>query len=197
MDAKIQEITDKIYREGVEKGKSEAEKIISDAKEKEAAIIAAAETKAQEIAAAAAKQADDLRANTEAELRLFASQALEALKSEATNIITGKIAGDNVHAATADAGFMQKIMLEIARGWANNEDVTIQTADAAALTDYFAANAKDLLDRGVRIEQVNGKKTSFTLAPADGSYKLTFGDDEFISFFKDFLRPQLFEMLFR
>lgn len=99
-------------------------------------------------------------------------------------------------AATADPSFMQKTILEIAREWVKNEAVTIQASDAKALTEYFEANAKELLNKGVKIEQVNGKKTSFSLAPADGSYKISFGEDEFINYFKEFLRPQLIEKLF-
>ena len=59
-----------------------------------------------------------------------------------------------------------------------------------------AANAKALLDKGVRIEEVNGTKSLFTISPADGSYKVNFGEEEFENYFKDFLRPQLVEMLF-
>jgi V/A-type H+-transporting ATPase subunit E len=196
MDAKIQELTEKIYQEGVEKGNEEAGKIIAGAKEKEESIIREAEKKAGQIIADAEKQAGEMKKNTEAELRLFASQSVEALKSEVTNLITGKIVTDNVKAATADASFMQKTILEIAREWAKNEDITIQTSDAKALTEYFEANAKDILNKGIKIEQVNGKNTSFTLAPADGSYKISFGEDEFINYFKEFLRPQLIEKLF-
>ena len=196
MDAKIQELTDKIYREGVEKGNEEAGKIITGAKEKEESIISEAEIKAKQILADAEKQASELKKNTEAELRLFASQSLEALKSEVANLVSGKIVTDNVKAATTDVAFMQKTILETAKEWAKNENVTIQAADAKALTDYFANNAKQLLDKGVKIEQVNGKNTSFTLAPADGAYKINFGDEEFVAYFKEFLRPQLIEMLF-
>ena len=42
----LQELTDKIYAEGVEKGKNEAAKILSEAEAKAAAIIAAAEKEA-------------------------------------------------------------------------------------------------------------------------------------------------------
>jgi len=196
MDAKIQELTDKIYREGVEKGNEEAGKIITGAKEKEESIISEAEIKAKQILADAEKQASELKKNTEAELRLFASQSLEALKSEVANLVSGKVVADNVKATTTDTAFMQKTILETAKEWAKNEDVTIQADDAKALTDYFVANAKELLNKGVKIEQVNGKKTSFTLAPADGAYKISFGDEEFIAYFKEFLRPQLIEMLF-
>ena len=56
--------------------------------------------------------------------------------------------------------------------------------------------AKALLDKGVKIEQVNGNKTLFSVSPADGSYKVNFGEEEFMNYFKEFLRPQLVEMLF-
>ena len=45
MDTKIQELTDKIYREGVEKGNEEAGKILAVAKEKEESIIREAENR--------------------------------------------------------------------------------------------------------------------------------------------------------
>ena len=48
----------------------------------------------------------------------------------------------------------------------------------------------------MKIEQVNGQKTAFTIQPADGSYKMNFGDAEFEDYFKSFLRPQLVDMLF-
>ncbi|MDR0394570.1 MAG: hypothetical protein LBH77_05360 [Tannerella sp.] len=196
MDTKIQELTEKIYQEGVEKGNEEAGRIIAGAKEKEQSIIGEAEKKAQQIIAHAEKQAEEVKKNTEAELKLFASQSVEALKSEIADLVTGRIVTDNVKAAAVDASFMQKTILEIACGWIKNEDVIIRTSDAKALTEYFEANAKDLLNKGVKIEQVNGKNTSFTLAPADGSYKISFGEDELIHYFKEFLRPQLIEKLF-
>lgn len=196
MDTKIQELTDKIYKEGVEKGNEEAARIVADAEARRDDLIKDAEAKAKEIIAAAEKQASELKKNTEAELRLFASQSLEALKSEVTNLLTGKVVADNVKAAVADAAFMQKIILELVKSWPDNENLTVQTANADALRKYFLSNAKDLLDKGLKIEQVSGKKTSFTIMPADGSYKVSFGEEEFAEFFKEFLRPQLVEALF-
>ena len=196
MDAKIQELTEKLYQEGIEKGNAEAGKIIAHAREQAQSIIGDAQAQAKQIIADAGKKAADLKQNTEAELRLFASQALEALKSETANLLTDKIARDNVKAATSDATFMQKVILTIAEEWAKKGNILIQTAEAQALAAYFEANAKALLDSAVKIEHVNGKPASFTIAPADGSYKITFGEDEFIEYFKEFLRPQLIEMLF-
>jgi V/A-type H+-transporting ATPase subunit E len=196
MDTKIQELTDKIYREGVEKGNEEANRIVTDANQQKLTIINEAEAEAKRIIGAAEKQAAELKKNTEAELKLFAAQSIETLKSEVANLITGDVVSANVKAVAADKAYMQKVILEIAKEWAKNEGLTIQTSDAAALSSYFEANAKDLLNKGVKIERINGKASSFSIVPADGSYKVAFGEDEFISYFKEFLRPQLVELLF-
>jgi len=98
MDTKIQELTEKIYKEGVEKGQEEANRIITEAKEQEETIIREAESKAKQIVGEAEKQAEELKRHTQAELRLFASQAIEALKSEVANLITGQIVTENVKA---------------------------------------------------------------------------------------------------
>lgn len=196
MDTKIQELTDKIYKEGVEKGNEEAGRIIAGANARKQTILSAAEAEAARIVETAQKEAAELKKNTEAELKLFAAQAVEALKSEVTNLITGEIASSNVKAIVSDAAFMQKVVLEMAKEWAGKENITIQTTQADELTKYFVANAKSFLDAGVKLEAVNGKKAGFTIVPADGSYKVSFGEDEFASFFKEFLRPALVEMLF-
>lgn len=196
MDTKIQELTEKIYKEGVEKGNLEAEQIISDAKSQKEVLISEAKAEANQIIATAQKNALEFKKNAEAELKLFASQTIEALKSEVTNLITGSIVTDNVKAALVDPAFMQQVMVVIAKTWAEKEIITIQTTEAEALTKYFEANAKDLLSKGLKIEKVNAKEVMFNILPMDGSYKVTFGEAEFVAFFKEFLRPQLVEMLF-
>lgn len=52
--------------------------------------------------------------------------------------------------------------------------------------EIFRIKAKALLDKGVRIEQVNGIKTLFTVSPASGAYKVNFGEEEFMNYFKEF-----------
>jgi V/A-type H+-transporting ATPase subunit E len=196
MDTKIQELTDKIYREGVEKGKEEAARIITGANEQRQIMLQEAKAEAQSIIATAEKQAATLKKNAEAELKLFAARFVEGIKSEIANLVTDKIIASNVSPLAQDTAFMQKIVLEIAQKWDADKGLTVQTNDAASLIEYFKANAKYLLDRGIRIEQVNGKPQSFTIAPADNSYKIAFGEEEFTAFFKEYLRPQLSALLF-
>ena len=193
---KIQELTSKLYSEGVEKGKGEANKIVAEANAQKEQILNEAKAKAGEIISAAEKEAAELKSHTEAELKLYASQSSEALKTEITNLITDKLSTSNVKAAMDDKSFIQKLILELVQNWSKDEKLTIGIENAEELKSYIASNAKHLLDKGLKIESVNGIKTGFTLSPEDGSYKVKFGEEEFIEYFKEFLRPQIQKLLF-
>jgi len=197
MESKIQELTDKIYREGVEKGNEEAQKLISSAQEQAKKIVDDAKNEAEAIIAAAKKSSEELSINTKSELKLYANQAVNALKSEVTNMVTSSIVKSDVKAFVGDKDFLNKFIVSLAQKWSDNEPITISTSDAKGLKAFFSAQAKELLDKGVKIEQVNGLKTLFTVSPADGSYKVNFGEEEFVNYLKDFLRPQLVELLFK
>lgn len=127
---------------------------------------------------------------------MFAGQAVNALKSEIATIVTDKIVTAPVKEFAQNQDFLNAFIVALASQWSVDEPIVISTADAESLKKYFAANAKALLDKGVRIEQVNGIKTLFSVSPANGSYKVNFGEEEFMNYFKEFLRPQLVEMLF-
>ncbi len=146
--------------------------------------------------AAARKSADELAENTKSELKLFAGQAVNALKSEIATLVTDKIVTADVKAFAANKDFLNAFIVALASKWSVDEPIVISTSDAEGLKKYFTAQAKELLDKGVKIEQVNGNKTLFSVSPADGSYKVNFGEEEFMNYFKEFLRPQLVEMLF-
>ena len=194
MENKIQELTDKIYREGVEKGNEEAQRLIANAQEEAKKIIEDARKEADSIVAASRKSADELADNTKSELKLFSGQAVNALKSEIATMVTDKLITASVKDFAQD--YLNAFIVALASKWSVDEPIVISTADAESLKKYFAAHAKALLDKGVTIEQVNGIKTLFTVSPADGSYKVNFGEEEFMNYFKAFLRPQLVEMLF-
>lgn len=192
---KIQELTEQLLREGVEKGNQQAADIVAQAEAKKAEILAAAQKQADDMLAAARKQAEELDKNTKAELKLFANQALEALKSEVVNLLNGKVVSDSMD-KTLTADFMPKLILTFVQNWATKGELVIETADADALSAYFKKEAVDVLNAGLSIKQVNGLATDFVLSAADGSYKIQLGKQDFVEYFKEFLRPKLVEMLF-
>ena len=196
MENKIQELTDKIYREGVEKGNEEAQRLIANAQEEAKKIIEDARKEAESIVNSSRKSADELAENTKSELKLFSGQAVNALKSEIATMVTDKLITASVKDFAQDKDYLNAFIVALASKWSVDEPIVISTSDAEGLKKYFTAQAKELLDKGVKIEQVNGNKTLFSVSPADGSYKVNFGEEEFMNYFKEFLRPQLVEMLF-
>lgn len=193
---KIQELTEKLYREGVEKGQAEASRIIEKAKQQASQILAEAREQAQGIEAQAQKKAAELNANTKSELKLYTGQAMSALKSEIANVLTNGVVEKAVADLTDSKDFLGQFAVALASKWAEDEPIVISSSEAESLKSYFAAHAKALLDKGVTIEKVSGKPTLLSISPADGSYKVNFGKEEFETYFKNFLRPQLVEMLF-
>lgn len=197
MDSKIKELTDKIYHEGVEKGNQEAAQILAKAKQQSDEMIATAQAEAQRIVSDAQRQAADLTKNTQSELKLYAEQVVSSTQSTIADSLTDCIVRDNVQAMTTDADFMQKLVLAIVQQWTVGEPMVIETANAEALEKYMLGNAKALLDSGqVTIRTRATQGAGFSVAPADGSYKVNFGEEEFVNFFKSFLRPRLVEELF-
>jgi len=196
MDSKIQELTEKLYNEGVEKGQEEANNIVENAKQEKDRILKNAYAEAEHIIEEATKNAAEMRKNVESELRMYAAQSINALKTEAANLITDNIVSGSVKVAFDDKTFMQQLIVKLISEWSKSEQMVIEVADAQALKQYFEAQVKEALSKGIEIKQVNGRATSFSIVSKEGSYKVNFGEKEFMDYFKTFLRPQLVELLF-
>lgn len=196
MDAKIQELTEKIYNEGVKQGQVEADRLIAEAEARAKKIEADATARAEEIIKSAEHRSSELKKNTESELRLYTAQLIDSLKSCISNQIQGEVAKNSVQALSSDPSFVREFILKLAERFDLTRGIEISTADAEGLQAYFTSHAKSLLESGVSIRSVAGKPTDFTVAPKDGSFKVQFGEAEFIELFKSFLRPEMNRMLF-
>lgn len=196
MDSQIQALTEKVYQEGVLKGEQEAAKILADANAQAEQVERDARARAEQIIAEAQRSASELKSNTERELKLNASKLIEATKASIVDVLAGRIAGDSVQALTANPELLQRVVLEIAKGFDLKHGVEITSSQAEELKAYFAQNARALLEEGLTIKQVAGKATQYTIRPQNGSFKVEIGEQEFVELFKSILRPQLAQELF-
>jgi len=196
MDSKIQELTEKLFNEGVEKGREEAGNIVENAQKEKERMLKDARTEAENIVAEATKDAAEMKKNIESELRMYAAQSINALKTEAANLINDKVVAGAVKTAFEDKDFMQRLILKLIAEWHREERLVIEVSEAQALKQYFETHAKEVLSKGIEIKQVNGRATSFSIVSEDGAYRVNFGEKEFVDYFKTFLRPQLIELLF-
>lgn len=196
MDSQIQALTEKVYQEGVLKGEQEAAKILADANAQAEQVERDARARAEQIIAEAQRSASELKSNTERELKLNASKLIEATKASIVDVLAGRIASDSVQALTANPELLQRVVLEIAKGFDLKHGVEITSSQAEELKAYFAQNAKALLEEGLTIKQVAGKATQYTIRPQNGGFKVEIGEQEFVELFKSILRPQLAQELF-
>ena len=117
MENKLQQLTQKLYEEGLDKGRSEAEKCVAEAQEKAAKIIADARKEAEEIIRKAENKAEDVAKNTATEISLAGKQAVARLKAEIASLITAKSTSEGVKAAAMDGAFIKEMLLSVAKNW--------------------------------------------------------------------------------
>ena len=201
MQSKLQELTEKIFQEGVEKGNAEAEQILKSANSEAKEIIEKAKKDADNILKDAQKKAGELKNNTESEIRLSGKQSLNALKQQIVDTVNNEITSAAIKDAFSDKNFIRKIIETLLSSWAGSGqsmDLTLLLSekDEKNLSAFFKKEAKKYLDKGVTVNFDSTLKNGFQLGPKDGSYKVSFTEEDFINFFKHYLRPKLVEILF-
>ena len=80
MDSKIQQLTEVIYNEGVQKAREEAEAILKEAREKAARIEEEAQKAAATIMADTRKKSQEFSRHVESEVKMTLNQAISAMK---------------------------------------------------------------------------------------------------------------------
>ncbi len=202
MQKKLQELTDKIYQEGVDKANKEAKKILSDAKKQADEMLAKAKKEAGSATDKAKKEAEDLKNNALNELRLSARQAISDLKQEVVDLIQAKTIEPEARAAFKSESFTGDIIATIVKNWdpesSDNVDLRVLLPEKKQkdFEHYFKNKAKDLLDKGLEINFSEKIKGGFKIGPGKGGYLISFTDDDFDNFFKAYMRPRLIDMLF-
>jgi V/A-type H+-transporting ATPase subunit E len=200
MQSKLQELTDKLLQEGVEKGNAEAQQIVEKAHAEAENIVEKAKKEAQTIIEEAKKKGAETKLNTETEIKLSGRQAINALKQQVVDMVNAEITREAI-SKSFDKDFIKKLIEITLTNWLKSGqsmdlNILVPTDDEQSLSDYFKKETKQLLDKGVTIKSDSSVKNGFQLSPKDGSYKVSFTDEDFINFFKQYLRPRLVEILF-
>lgn len=109
MENKLEELTRKLYDEGLEKGRADADKLVSDAKDEAARLVSEARSEADAIVKAAEAKAEELHKNSLTEISLAGKQVVAELKKQIADLIVAKSTTDNVKKANMDADFVKNI----------------------------------------------------------------------------------------
>lgn len=202
MDNKIQELTEKLYREGVTKGEDEAREIIRKAEERSAQLVAEARGMSEKIVADARRQSEELKRTVDSEIKLSGQQALSTIKQQIVDLIIARIVDESVSKTLADPQAIKDLLITVVRGWKASSAETVSLSvllpqeKQGELEKAFASDAQDLLTKGLLVSFGRHIKGGFQIGPSDSSFKISLTDEDFKEFFKEFLRPRTRKYLF-
>lgn len=195
----MQELTEKLYAEGLSKGREDAERMVAEAEQKAAALVAEAEEKAAAIIKNAEEKAAELKKNNETEMALATRQMVAALRENIANLVVTKVGEPSVHAALLDVEFVREMLLSVARAW-NGERVQLEAvlpAEMKAKFDIEAEGAvKALLTEGVEVGYSEKVKSGFKVAPKEGGFYISFTEEDFSALLAEYLKEKVTKMLF-
>ena len=200
MQNKLQELTEKLYAEGLSKGKQEGEEILAKAKVQAEEIVAKAHAEAAAIVAAAKKDAEDLKTKVESDVKMAASQSVAATKKDIETLVVAKMTEAEVKNALTSADFVKEVVLAVAKGFNTEESVDLEVVLPEALKkDLEGFVAKELANAlKSNVEASFSKKIAggFTIGPKDGGYFISFTDETFNALISEYLRPATKKLLF-
>ena len=201
MQNKLQELTDKLYNEGLSKGKQEAEQMMANAKNEAAQIIAQAKEQAQEILAKAQNEAAEIKSKTENDVKMASLQAFTAVKQQIESVITAKTLAP-AKAAVSETEFLKEIVKAIVTAFnpQNSDSVALDIILPAEKQKELEQFAKEQLSKicsaGVDVQFSKGVQGGFKIAPKGEGYMLSFTDKDFENIIAEYLRPKTKELLF-
>ena len=202
MDNKLQELTDKIYREGVEKGEQQAQEIIVAAEKQSTAIIENAHREADKIITGAKKKSDDLRQNIEADIRLAASQCMNSIKQQILDVITARVVEKPLTASLSDTETLASFIKIILNNWnssvseSSGIDVLLPEVQREQLAAALEAGLSQELFAGLTLCFTKKINAGFQVQMSGSSCKISLTDDDFKVFFGEHLRPKMRAFLF-
>ena len=200
MQNKLQELTDRLYNEGLSKGKQEGEELLAKAKVQAEEIVAKAQAEAAQIVAAAQKQADEIRTKTASDIRMASNQSLAATKKDIETLVVTKMTGTEVANALTSAEFVKEVILAVAKGFNAEEPVDLEVILPEALKKdlepFVTSELAKVLKSDVQASFTKKIAGGFTIGPKDGGYFISFTEETFNALISEYLRPATKKILF-
>ena len=197
---KLQELTQKLYDEGLAKGKQDGEALLQKAQAEAEGIIKQAKEEAEAILAKARKEAEDFKVKVEGDVKMAAQQSVQATRTDIENLVVAKTVDGTVDKALANEEYIKGIITAVAQKFSADEpaDLSLVLPESlkSALEPFVKNELGKLLGKGV--EAAFSKKVAggFKIGPKDGGYFVSLTDDTFKELIGSYLRPATKKLLF-
>ena len=200
MSNKLQELTEKLYNEGLSKGKEEGEQLLARAREEAEKIVSDARAQADGIVAEAERQAADLKEKAASDVKMASAQCLQATKKDIENLLVGAVSAEPVDKSLRDPDFLKKIITAVAERFSASESADLALLLPASLKDELEPWLKGELGKalGSSLKADFSKKVAggFSIGPKDGSWFVSLTDETFRDLIAEYLRPVTRKLLF-
>ena len=197
---KLQELTQKLYEEGLAKGKQDGEALLKKAQSEAEGIVKQAQEEAEAILAKARKDAEDFKVKVEGDVKMAAQQAVQATRSDIENLVVAKVVDGTVDKALANEDYIKGIITAVAQKFSADEpaDLSLVLPESlkAALEPFVKNELGKLLGKGVDAAFSKKVAGGFKIGPKDGGYFVSLTDETFKDLIGSYLRPATKKLLF-
>ncbi len=200
MQNKLQELTEKLYNEGLSKGKQEGEAFLEQAKKEAENIVSNARKEAGAIIEKARREAEDLKVKTGGDLKMAASQSIAATRQDIESLIVAKITDKEVKTSMSSAEFIKGIITEVAKGFNADDpkdlELVLPESLKKELEPFVQTELAGILNADVSASFSKKISGGFNIGPKDGGYFISFTDETFKELISEYLRPATRKILF-
>ncbi|MBO6027948.1 MAG: hypothetical protein J6P75_01950 [Bacteroidales bacterium] len=197
---KLQELTQKLYEEGLAKGKQDGEALLEKAKSEAEGIVKQAQEEAEAILAKARKDAEDFKVKVEGDVKMAAQQAVQATRTDIENLVVSKVVDGTVDKALANEDYIKGIITAVAQKFSADEpaDLSLVLPESlkAALGPFVKNELGKLLGKGIDASFSKKVAGGFKIGPKDGGYFVSLTDETFKDLIGSYLRPATKKLLF-
>jgi V/A-type H+-transporting ATPase subunit E len=194
MDVQVQELIDKIKKEGVASAESSA-----------AAIIASAQKKAEEIISEAEDKAGAIVKTAKSETARMEKSSIDAIEQAGRNLVlsfrdsinaqlAAIVAGETAKAYSAD--MLKTLVPDTVKEWikkpeASEVAVLLSEKDLAALEKGLKTALKTELSKGVELKSDKTLASGFRIGTKDGSAYYDYSAESVAALFASYLNPRV------
>lgn len=196
---KLQELTQKLYEEGLSKGKAEGEALLEKARKEAGEILKQAREEAEAIIAKANKEAGEYKIKVEGDVKMASIQALQATRASVENLIVAK-AVEPVGKSLEDTSFLKEVITAVAKNFSASESKDL----ALILPEKLQKELEPFVEGELAKAVGKGVKASFSkklsgglqIGPKDGGYFISLTDESFKELIGSYMRPATRKILF-
>ena len=194
MDVQLQELIDKIKKDGVATAEAEAAKRIADAEKKAESIVADAQAKAGEIIKNAKAETERLEKASDEAIVQAGRNMLLSFKDALVAELDGLIQAETAKAETKDV--LAKLIPETVKAWAKNSEaselsVLLGEKDLKALESALTGELKAEISKGLEIKLDKTLTAGFRIGVKNGAAFYDYSAESLAEMFGVYLNPKV------